>query len=233
MSEPFIKDQCFVLKRVPCNDKDAYIVLFGKQIGKQVALAKGVGKNSSKLSALLEIGNLLEVELLTGNAGIKLISCQQIEGYTFRFSSYEALLTSVYLCELVDDGMEKADNDKAVYELLDKSLASMQDDNIAEIRLLFECKFLNILGYGAYTPDNISECLRVLPKASEQLTALDEIIMFISITAGNEGMIENCRLSKEARSLLRRMTRLDLQRRAELKIASAKILDDATRKFYS
>ena len=63
MTEPYLSDRFVVLGRRPFRDNDAHLVLLGEQLGKCVALAKGVGKPTSKLSSLLEVGNLIEAEL--------------------------------------------------------------------------------------------------------------------------------------------------------------------------
>ena len=91
MTEPYLSDRFVVLGRRPFRDNDAHLVLLGEQLGKCVALAKGVGKPTSKLSSLLEVGNLIEAELYDGKAGYTLLSASQVAGFSRRFASYEAL----------------------------------------------------------------------------------------------------------------------------------------------
>lgn len=233
VSEPFVRDLCFVLKRTAHNDQDAYLVLFGQRSGKMVVLARGLEKSTSKLSGSINIGNQLEVELIEGKAGLILRSCQQLAGYTQRFASYEALLTSVYLCELVDDSLEKADADEAIYALLNDCLSSMHDDNIVETRLYFEWNLLDQLGYECSGPEEIMSLIRnVWPVSKHDLkqrSIIDEVFAFLRLTTRRSDLM----LSKKARTLLRKMNAYRIRYHAEISVKSTMLLNEATEQFYS
>ena len=115
MTEPYLSDRFVVLGRRPFRDNDAHLVLLGEQLGKCVALAKGVGKPTSKLSSLLEVGNLIEADLYDGKAGYTLLSASQVAGFSRRFASYEALCTSVTICELTDAALEQGPGEEEVF----------------------------------------------------------------------------------------------------------------------
>lgn len=236
VSEPYVTDLGIVLKRIPFKDSDAHMVVFGRALGKIVALAKGLGKPTSKLSSILDVGNLVTVDLYDGKNGYTLLSATQAEGFARRYHSYEALLTSVYLCELVDEGMVRAAAEEAVFVLLQKVLQAMDDSNVVECRLYFEWQFLALAGYLSREPEDVRAAIAATqktPEPSPQAQAVaDEVAAFIHASDSKQ-RIEGFRLSKPARALMRSMVNRSLQTHLGLSLKSKKILDEATMHFYS
>lgn len=236
VSDIYAKDTCIVLKRMLFNDTDAHLILLGKQLGKILVLAKGVGKKTSKLSSILDVGNLITVDLYEGKAGYTLISASQVSTGEQGERSYERLLTSVYLCELVDFALEEASPDEAIFILLSQVLFAMTNANVAESRLIFEWKFLIISGYAAGDTDSLYDYLQKIWKTASfslhQQSVADEISSFISVSE-QLSWIKNIHLSKTARSVLRKVTTDAFSAHLDMKLKSRKILDEATIHFYS
>lgn len=236
VNEPYLTANCVVLKRLPFKEADAHMVLFCSNLGKVVALAKGVGKPMSKLSAILEVGNLLDIELYEGKAGYTLLSASQLEGFSRRYSSYEALLTSAYMCEFVDVTTESALPQESIYKLLVKMLSSMNDDNIVEIRLRFVWEYLLHSGYASAETEDFLQLFLSYWKVSafnfQQQGVVDEVYSFLcqplEITH-----LAVFRLSKKARTLLKQLLTQLMREHFSLFIKSEKLLDQASVQFYS
>lgn len=236
VSEPYLKTHCVVLKRLPFKDVDAHMILFCHDLGKVMALAKGVGKPTSKLSSVLEVGNLLEVELYDGKAGYTLLSANQLEGFSRRYSSYEALLTSAYICEFVDAATEKAMQQDIIYDLLVKMLSAMVNDNIVEIRLRFVWEYLLRSGYASADTEDFLQLFFFHWNVSVfnfyQQGLVDEVYSFLCQPLEHM-RLTSFRLSKKARTLLKQILMRLLREHLMLSIKSEKLLDAATRQFYS
>lgn len=231
VSEKYLSDQCFVLKTIPFQSTDAHIILFGKHYGKFRVLAKGIGKPNSKLAPLLNSGNCLEVDCIRGKGGLTLTSCSPIEGFQSRYSCYEALLTGVYICDLVDVSMENDDAQEAVYHLLYFCLLAMNDRNYKEIRVLFEWKYLAILGYSS--DDFVS--LRGLLSSywhtevfnAAQQSIYDELVMYLGIFNSHDLHMLSWRLSQPAYRVIEDVMQRIYHHEAQIYVKSHKVLEQA------
>lgn len=232
-----VRERAIVLKKRPYKDNDAYVDFFGEQLGKFTALAKGINKTTSKLGPALNIGNCVMVQLIDGESGRIVVSCQQEAGFEQRYESYEALLTTVYLCDLTSQATEEGLADASVFSLLYFSLATMNDQNFIEGRLLFEWNFLIIQGVGMETASDVAGLLRgavdaTLSPAAKQ-SIFDEVQGYLQLVVPPRAWSMQLVLSKPARQLLRQI--LNKQYRAQLPLAlnSKTILNQETAAFYS
>ncbi|MEE0511975.1 MAG: DNA repair protein RecO [Peptococcaceae bacterium] len=236
MGEPYIHDECIVLKRIPFRDVDANIILLGRSLGKICVLAKGLSKASSKLSSILNVGNVVTVNLFNGKSGFTLLSASQLSDNQRSFNSYEALLTCMYLCEMVDNGIEPESSQEDIYNLLVNVLKNMDDTNIIEARLYFEWHFLVYSGYASNERaffrslcqnncfENENDCLL-------QETICDEIYSFLMIQM--QGRCCALYLSKLARKNFKEILCMFYKKYFDFKIKSKMMLDEATNHFYS
>lgn len=235
MTEPYLSDRFVVLGRRPFRDNDAHLVLLGEQLGKCVALAKGVGKPTSKLSSLLEVGNLIEAELYDGKAGYTLLSASQVAGFSRRFASYEALCTSVTICELTDAALEQGPGEEEVFHFLTQTLAAMNDRNLIEMRLRFEWALLQWSGYASDDPQDFLTLLarfwRTESFSPEKQALADELLAFFSVPLAS-ARVGDYLLSKQARKTMRRLLDKLISSQLSLRLKSVALLDAATMQFY-
>lgn len=231
MSEKYFSDQCFVLKSIPFQSSDAHVILFGKKYGKFRVLAKGIGKPTSKLAPLLNNGNCLDVECVRGKNGITLTSCSPIEGFQSRYSCYEALLTGVYICDLVDVSTESDEVQEVVYHLMYFSLLAMNDRNYKEIRVLFEWKYLAILGYSSDDADSLYGLLasywRTEGFDAAQQSIYDELVMYLDVFKSHDLHMLSLRLSQPAYRVIQDVMQHIYHDEAQIYVKSQKILEQA------
>ncbi len=237
MSDPYVDDECIILKRIPFKESDARIILFGYHLGKVHAVAKGIEKPASKLSSLLNIGSVATVNFYLGKSGLTLLSATQIQGNSRRFQSFEALLTSVYLCELVDETMEESAPQEDVYDLLFYMLRTMDDANLIEVRLFFEWRLLNCLGYASESIEDFCFLCQSFWKTSHfsmlQQALFDEMCSFLNVCLMTAGKAFSFYLSKQAREALRSILNVAYKENLDIQLKSKAMLDEATIHFYS
>lgn len=237
MSDPYVNDECIILKRIPFNESDARIIFLGCHLGKVHAIAKGIEKPASKLSSLLNIGSVVTVNFYSGKSGLTLLSATQICGNSQRFQSFEVLLTSVYLCELVDETIEESAPQKDLYDLLSHTLGTMDDTNLIEERLFFEWRFLNCLGYASENIEDFYCLCQSFWNTSHfsmlQQAMLDEICSFLNVCLMTTRKEFSFCLSKQAREVLRSILNVSYKKHLDVKVKSKIMLDEATIHFYS
>lgn len=237
MNEPYINDECVVLKRIPLNENDAIIIFLGSRIGKIRAFAKGVGKPSSKLTALLAIGNVVFANLFEGKSGYTLLSATQSIVDPRGSQSYEALLTKVYLCDLIDEGLLPDLQQREIFDLIVNVINGMDDRNFVESRLYFEWHFLYSLGYASDSREEFCEMWRAYWKTTFftacQDSLVDEMYTVLSYNITTGKKLCGILLSKDARKELFAFLSLMYKKHVGIQIKSKRILDEATIHFYS
>ena len=231
MSEQYFKDECFVLKSVPFKASDAHVILFGKEHGKFMVLAKGVGKSNSKFAPLLNNGNCISVDYVLGKTGNTLMSCSSIEGFQSRYTCYESLLTSIYMCDMVDATTVIGDVQEATFYLLYFCLLAMNDRNYKEVRILFEWKYAVLLGYGS---DDVHYLRRLLEDywkcqtfTPGQQSIYDELRGFLSVFQSEQIHGFSVRLSVPAYRVIKNVLNCIYHQEAQIYVKSQKILEQA------
>lgn len=194
-------------------------------------LAKGIGKPNSKLAPLLNNGNCLDVDFVRGKSGLTLTSCSPIEGFQSRYSCYEALLTGVYICDLVDVSTENGEVQETVYHLMYFCLLAMNDRNYKEIRVLFEWKYLAILGYSSDDAESLRVVLASYWRAKRfnaaQQSVYDELVMYLDIFRSHDLHMLSVRLSQPAYRVIRDVMQHIYRDEAQIHVKSQKILEEA------
>ena len=231
MNDQYFKDQCFVLKSIPFQSTDAHVVLFCKERGKFMVLAKGVGKAGSKFASLLNNGNCIAVDCVLGKGGNTLISCSSIEGFQSRYSCYESLLTGMYICDLVDATMMTGEPQTATFYLLYFCLLAMNDKNFKEIRILFEWKYVVLLGYGSDDTDYLKYLLEYYWKSNAftagQQSIYDELSGFLSTFQSEKINGFSVRLSASAYRVIKEVLKRVYHQEAQIYVKSQKVLEQA------
>lgn len=231
MSDLYFKDQCFVLKTIPFQSSDAHVILFGKERGKFIALAKGVGKVNSKFAPLLNNGNCIDVECALGKSGNTLVSCSSIDGFQSRYSCYEALVTGMYICDIIDASLMNNESQEPAFYLLYFCLLAMSDKNYKEIRILFEWKYAVLMGYGSDDATYLKCLLERYWKCSSfsirQQSIFDELLGFFSVFQVEQTHGLSVRLSVPSYHVIKNILRRIYIEEAQIYVRSQKILEQA------
>lgn len=235
MINRYISEKCIVLKQFDVNESDAVLSFYGESLGKFAALAKGIKKNKSKLAAQLQIGKNVEINILKNINGYLVLSCTSLSRLNKdNKQQFESVLTSIYICDLVDSYASEEINVLSLYNNLVNFLSELNQNNFLEIRLLFEWYFLSVLGYGSTDEDNLIYCFQKLWSTKHftafQSSVIDEVASFLRIkSVGAYKIKNNIFLSLEGKRILHDILFEEYQNNLYKTLNSRKILDDATK----
>jgi hypothetical protein len=180
----YVSDRCIILKMDPLRDNDVILDLLMQDTSHTTALARGLRKADSRLSPLVSTGSCIVGEFVAGRNGLILTGATADNGFSVRYKAYEALLTSLYLCDLVRLTIPRGAQEEGVFDLLYSALMQLKDDNFVVSRFLFELHFLFMLGYLDRETDPLGPVLQSLWKGESlslwQQTVADELQAFLA-----------------------------------------------------
>lgn len=150
------KVEAIVLKRLKYGETDRLVVLFSREYGKMMVLAKGVRKINSSRSASVEVGSRISAAIINGKS-------LNILGQTLLISSYSKIkqdlvsCTQVYqLLEIVDLLTREEQDIPEVYDLMVSTLERMcVIEKRKELLLATIKKIVELLGFSP--PERLSE----------------------------------------------------------------------------
>jgi DNA repair protein RecO (recombination protein O) len=144
--------KCFLLYSQNYLETSALLTLYSLDFGKIKALAKGIKRAKSRLKPAMGMFSLLTISIIPPkkHGGIyQLISVEDIgiENLSSSFS-YRSRLIAYYMTELLYILMPYQESDGYVFKLYNKSIITLNEENV-EIQLrVFELGVLEALGYG-------------------------------------------------------------------------------------
>mgnify|MGYP000890933184 CR=1 FL=1 len=226
IDKKYYDDICFILKTDPLNDSDMLINFYLQEHGRTNAITRGIRKPDSKLSPLISVGNCVRGEFVTGrNGGLIMIGCTIANGFNVRFHTYESLLTSIYLCNLVLRTIPMDSAEEGLFELLYKTFSVLDDDNYVSLRIFFEYRFLALLGYGGDFTDEMQPYWQSLWNTNQftlkQQSVIDEVCVFLE-----QGRLLDRMLSGLSRSLAIRALEKAWDDRIGGMVSSRRLLDE-------
>jgi len=147
---PSFTTKAVVLKNFLYKDTDKIYTLLSEDKGKITGIGKGVRKVSSRRGGNLDTLNIVEIQLNEHKSGQNYITeVKTIKSFRKIKENLELSNQAFYMVELVNKFVDEDEGVKPVFDLLIKSLESLQDGN-GEISLRvnkFEIKFMQLLGY--------------------------------------------------------------------------------------
>ena len=147
---PSFTTKAVVLKNFLYKDTDKIYTILSEDKGKISGIGKGVRKVSSRRGGNLDTLNVVEIQLNEHKSGQNYITeVKTIKSFRKIKENLELSNQAFYIAELVNKFVDEDEDVKPVFDLLIKSLESLQDGN-GETSLRvnkFEIKFMQLLGY--------------------------------------------------------------------------------------
>lgn len=137
-----------IIKRRNIGEADRILTVFTKELGKLQIKAVGVRKIASKRSPHVELLNLSQLSLYQGKSMPLLTEAVAKE----TFANLKTKLTHIgfayHICELVDGLCPEGQENKEVFDLLQKVLTQLEStEELSMIVHEFEIALLRNLGY--------------------------------------------------------------------------------------
>lgn len=156
-----MKTKAIILKKTPTNEYDQLVICYTQEFGKMTAIAKSVLKSSSIQAMHLDLFNLVEFELVSGN-GFPIITGAQAENtYSNLKSSIKNISAMFVIGDYIDKIVFDYSRDDELWGLLTDVLKKLDSDkeDIGKTLKDNQEKLLQILGY--------------YPEIKKQATVLD------------------------------------------------------------
>lgn len=222
----YVQERCIILKMDPLRENDVILEILMQQTGHTTALARGLRKPDSRLAPLITTGSCILGDFVAGKNGRILTGAVADNGFSVRYNDYRALLTSIYLCDLVRLTIPRGAQEERAFDLLYISLLQLTDDTLLTSRLIFEQHFLAMLGYLDEDADAIRPLLQRMWKTEKlsllQLSVADEVQAFLSCQRQKDNALSHL---AAACALLALEVEWDM--RLEMAVPSRKILDQS------
>jgi len=166
-----------ILKRTNIGEADRLVTILSKGRGKFSAVAPGVRKVSSRKAPNLELLNQVKLGLARGKTFDVITEAVAVETFKSLKENLVKVGFGFYLVEITNEFLAPGQGGKGVFELLEKVLKLLdQEDGLGKIKLFtraFEMKLLELLGF---KPE--------LDKCTRCGQALSPSINFLSPQAG-------------------------------------------------
>ncbi|MBP6879393.1 MAG: DNA repair protein RecO [Candidatus Pacebacteria bacterium] len=138
-----------VLDTFPTGEADMTILLFTKELGMILAVAKSVRSAKSKLRYSLQIGSVSKVDLVKGKQVWRVISATPIDRINILDAETRAVVAKAV--RFVKRMVDKEKEERGIYSDLESLLFSTKKghskEKLAEIELVFYLRSLFGLGY--------------------------------------------------------------------------------------
>ena len=137
-----------ILKRLSVGEADRILTIFTKHYGKIRAIAKGVRKITSRKGGNVELFNHVTLFLVRGRNLDILTEAQALNTFKDWRKDLKKVGLAYYLCELVDRLTPEEQENRAVFDLLKKSLSQTGKKKPLDLVRGFEENLLEELGFG-------------------------------------------------------------------------------------
>lgn len=144
-----VKTNAIVIKRLNYRDTDKLVTLYTEELGKIVAIAKGMRKMNSKARSHLELLNLSKVELIESHGRYIITHAETISTFAKIKSSYEKISESYYILELLDKLSPEDEQNPILYNFLVKTIETLNEIDSPHLLNAYNVKIIKILGYYA------------------------------------------------------------------------------------
>ncbi len=168
MSRGQYRDEGVVLRTYKLGEADRIIVFMTKAHGKVRAVAKGVRKTKSKFGARLEPASQVLLALYEGKGELHTVTDAEIIAANRDIrEGYNLFVHAAPMLEAVDQMAQDHEPDVAVYLMLTRALATLNDRRTPLVTTAF---FWKLLAYSGVEP-RLDSCVRC--DAAESLSAFD------------------------------------------------------------
>lgn len=154
---PYLRDRVIVLKKEPFREQDRRYVMYGREHGLLVAVARGASSPRSKQAGHLEPFSEAEVMIAKGVAFDKLAVAKIFTPYALRATPLAAVVIAGAFADLVIKLTRQGIADERIFLLLQdviETLAAMPEIPSPErARLIYAAATLRLLDLVGFAPD--------------------------------------------------------------------------------
>jgi DNA repair protein RecO (recombination protein O) len=151
------KTRGIIIKRRNFGEADRILTIFTKNRGKISAIAKGVRKTLSKLGGHVELFYVVDLILSEGRNFDIVTGAEIIENFPNLRNNIKLAEQSYYIAELTDKLVNDSSEASEIYDLLYKTLESVNNKNNPLALRYFELWLLSELGHKPET-DLCAKC---------------------------------------------------------------------------
>lgn len=153
----YFKTDAIVLKKTKLSDSDLILTLFTRKSGKMTVVSKGSRNSKSKLSSSSHPFVFGEYNVSTSDTWNYLNSVDIKDSFYHLREDLTKLSYASYLLELTNHAITENASNTRLFELLVETLNLMNhsSENYALLKISYEYKLMNILGYRL----NMKECV--------------------------------------------------------------------------
>lgn len=156
MTSKTFADDAIVLKRRSLAEADRLLTVYTKNHGKQLAVAKGVRKLSSRKKGSLEPGMLSRCFFVNTKGFTLLTQAQLIKNFTRAREHLTGITQTLQLLEIIDSLTAENEPNEDVFQLLLEALELLEENGTKKDKLLAHIEaIVKVLGFGP--PPHLSE----------------------------------------------------------------------------
>lgn len=145
-----MRTRAIIIKKQPTNEYDQLVTCYSEQFGKITAIAKSALKPSSTQAMQLDVGNLVEFELITGK-GMPIIAAAHTEdAYRGIKSSLASTAAALFFLEVINVMAYENQEDRELWDFLVETCEQLnlmgRDDLLGFLRQR-QLALLSLMGY--------------------------------------------------------------------------------------
>jgi len=150
MKRQQLKIKGFILGSKTIGEKDRYVFIYAKDLGKIKAVALGAMKPSSKFTGLLETLTLCNLDLYQGPKSMIITEVKTEKVYKQLRTDFNKISSAILIAKVTNDLTLEHEDIPGLFELINESLTEIEQQNdenkILLISLSFVLKFLDLTG---------------------------------------------------------------------------------------
>jgi DNA repair protein RecO (recombination protein O) len=147
-----MRTRAIIIKKQATREHDQLVTCYTEQFGKMTAVAKSVLKHSSTQSMQLEVGNLVDFELVSGKGTPIIAAAQTEDAYRNIKASLSHMAAASFFLEVIDVMAYENQEDPELWEFLAATFNDLNAAPFADLLGLLRQRQLALLGLMGYAP---------------------------------------------------------------------------------
>jgi DNA repair protein RecO (recombination protein O) len=169
--ERLYRTEAVIIRRSDFGEADRLLTLWTRNYGKRRVIAKGARKTTSRRAGHVELFNRAELQLAVGRNLDVVTDAQVIDSYRALREDLPRVSYAYYVAELVDRLTVEDEEHRAVYDLLVRTLAALNETGALDlVARYFELHLLTLIGYRPYLFD-CAGCQTPLDESADRWSA--------------------------------------------------------------
>jgi DNA repair protein RecO (recombination protein O) len=145
--------EAIVIRTIPLREHDRLVVLYCRDQGRMMAIAKGALRATSRQAVALDDGNLIRCKLVLGRTGTPIITGAQVQ-HAWPVAKHTAASWAIasFFLEVIDAAVYDGQPDAALWDALTASLVAVDEGTEEPLAVLRrgQVQLLAALGYGTH-----------------------------------------------------------------------------------